>query len=304
MALGRFFAIVFSLLILIGCQSQPHRSGTRVGDRAGATPGGTEPLPDWTQTPFETTPETILFDARSSFEYATFHVPGSIPLRCDEVIPKNLRAGKQVEQHYQQLADRVRRYGVEPGRPIIVLGQGAQGESGEYCVALHLYLLGLHRVQVATIDRYRKIWSNQVESHIDRNIRFWEPEMNLSLVISGRDMLSEVFNGGTYRSTSGPPSEKMKRTFVIDVRPSRDYLKGAPYEEIENLQVLNMPWQEFLNVRGQPRAEMKRQLRSVGIQPTSEVYVYGEDPDSSAAVVLALIAFGYPHVHQVLPPMR
>ncbi len=101
----KFLIFVLLMLGLGACQSQPTQLKQEVG--------GTDPK------------NRVLIDTRSSFDYESFHVSGSINLNTgDFLILKNAKTQTRIlDPDVNQIVERLAKKGVSPLKPVILIGE-------------------------------------------------------------------------------------------------------------------------------------------------------------------------------------
>ncbi|MEQ1878094.1 MAG: ABC transporter ATP-binding protein, partial [Bdellovibrionia bacterium] len=56
---------------------------------------------------------------------------------------------------------------------------------------------------------------------------------------------------------------------------------------------VNIEWKNFFDEKGRPRREILKELKTVGLEPSTRIYVLSGDGVRSAAVTMALRDLGY-----------
>jgi thiosulfate/3-mercaptopyruvate sulfurtransferase len=244
---------------------------------------------------FTITPETVVVDARSSFDYSTAHIPHSVQMNwSDFTEPEEAQRGIMQNDLYAA-ARRIARSGIAPQTHVVVVGNGKAGEGEEGRVAWMLAYLGVTDVQFCTLDYLKPRLTNYVETDPPKAVQIWKPDPIEGLNVSREELLFSINKLATHQPASyGGQSPTLYR--IIDVRKASDYLgrSGMGLKKyIPNIDAINIPWGEFFDSNLRPKADMADRLRAVDIQPSYRIIVLDEDGIASAAVTLALHAMGF-----------
>jgi thiosulfate/3-mercaptopyruvate sulfurtransferase len=228
----------------------------------------------------------IVIDARPAFEYSMAHIPGSLNMRWEEFAQREEPFKGLLEHDLYFHARRLARYGIQPQSEILVVGRGEKGEGEEGRLAWTFRVLGIEKVNFATIDSYT-VRLTKEESPPPKAVSIWKPKIQNDLIVDRQTFLNKVMK----------PKNTPDYPLVIDVRREAEYLgkdtssyysKNAP-----DFGGINIPWFEFFESSGDVKQAIVQRLQSVGIHPQNLIYVIDEKGVRSAAVTLALRSLGY-----------
>lgn len=275
--IGRSYFLAGFVLLVGACQQKPTKVFQTVPTQIkNESASGTSAL--------VITEQTVIVDARPSFEYAISHLNGAINLRPEEF--------NQQEQAFRGVLDidkffharKLARLGIGPDTPVIVVGRGLRGSGEEGRVAWTLKVLGLKNVNFSSLDFF-SLPLTTAEAPPRPAAPMWKPEVNESLMVEKADFLRAA------RAPSTAPSSPL----VIDVRSSEEYLgKNKVFKRsVPELAAMNIPWIEFFDNQGLVNSSMEERLNAVGISKTRIIYVISNMGTESAAVTLALRHLGY-----------
>lgn len=141
--------------VMFGCQSQPTVIKQEVGTQ------------DFKNR--------VLVDTRSAFEFAGFHIAGSISLNSgDFLILKNPKTDKRVlDPDLVQVVERLAKRGISPLKQIILLGSsGAENETLKWRWLLKQ--LDVRNVEVISFDEFRARHKNTVPQAAPEPVPVWE----------------------------------------------------------------------------------------------------------------------------------
>ncbi len=259
--------------------------------------------------PIQLTESIVVVDARSSFDYSMARVPRSVHINWADYAEAepNLRGWPQRDLF--AAARRIARLGIEPSTPVVVLGQGKNGQGEEGRVAWLLAYLGVRDVRFAKFDAVRKRITTEAlppsrETPEDRMLDegessfatsskapaesppkaapIWKPLIVSSLIVREPEFKKALL-----------ADSRMK---IIDVRPAKEYLGtqgGLRAKMIPNIEALNVPWKEFFTDDFRPDPEIAPKLQSVNVTPDLRIVVIDNDGIAAAAVAMALRALGF-----------
>lgn len=285
--IGLILSAVLVLLSLVACQTQP----TKIVENTEANLVSREDL----SKPLVFTKETIVLDTRSSYEYSSYHFPGSRSVRWGDFTLQNEEIKGRLDPDSFAIARRLALLGVSPESKVIVVGNGIKGEGEEGRVAWMLKYLGIRDVSFAAFNYFKGPVSN-VESPPPKNAPVWKPQTVDSLLVTKEELLHVLNRGGVYKSTTFKDTTRRELYRIIDVRSPREYLgkEGLGLtHKVPNMEAINIHWKEFFQANGRAKADMADQLRAVGVLPEHRVIVISEEGVKSAAVTMALINLGY-----------
>jgi len=242
---------------------------------------------DKSQRPIELTEQTVVLDARSSFDYGLNRVINSLHFPWD-TLAETTESG-EVMRDARKAALRLSLHGLQPHTPVVVVGYGPRAGKGEEGrVAWTLLYLGFQDVQVAAIETFRKNWTPNA-SPPAKNVPIWpvnpRPEMQV-----GKSEFKEL--------SQNPKGRLEKRIFIIDVRSNAEYFNRAQSGPAgtPDINALNMEWKEFYTDKGRPNPSVKAKLQSLGILPGDRVILISNKGIRSAAAAYALLALGFSNV--------
>lgn len=268
---GKRSIVGMSLLLavaLIGCQSKPTKVYETKENRQ-------------KQTHQALSANTILIDARPAFLNALAHPSGSFNLQWNEFTqrepPYEGYLAKDLFFHARRLA----RLGIGPDSDVLVLGRGRSGQGEEGRLAWTLRRMGVKNVRFANLETIH--WpSTQNEAPQRAEVPIWKPEEDTSLEISRTAALELL-------------KKSQQEVWVLDVRPASDYLKDsdvfAPLGM--HVRVMNVPWTEFLNAKGEVPAGLREMLNGMGLNLNESILVLDEQGVKSAGVTLQLRDLGF-----------
>ncbi len=150
-----FFLFCSLLAVLIGCQSQPTVIKQEVGTQDHKN--------------------RVLVDTRSAFEFAGFHIAGSISLNSgDFLILKNPKTEKRVlDPDLDQIVERLAKRGISPLKQIILLGSsGADTEIQKWRWLLKQ--LDVRNIEIVSFEDYRARNKNTVPQAVPEAVPVWE----------------------------------------------------------------------------------------------------------------------------------
>jgi thiosulfate/3-mercaptopyruvate sulfurtransferase len=295
---------LLSLLVFAGCQSKP----TVVRETVSRSFGGSQAL----LGPIVVDESVVVVDARSSFDYSMARIPRSVSMNWadySETEP-NLRGWPQKDAFAG--TRRLARLGIAPDSKVVVLGYGAEGQGEEGRIAWMLAYWGVANVRFGRFGSVKARVTTEAlpeaaKSSFDdgRSMQppekpttakpIWKPAIVNSLIASREEIQGAIESSANVKPWSfGGGKPKLYR--IIDVRSEAEYLGkkgGFRAKAIPNIEALNAPWKEFFTADFRPLAETAQRLASVGILPQHRVIVIDNDGVASAAVTMALRAFGY-----------
>jgi len=288
MGLGRGIAALSLVSFAVGCALAPTKGRNtleRKFDGIGAL-----------LSPVKITAETVIVDARPSFEFSVVHIPHSVNLRWWDFTETQLENRGVLQGDLTVLSRHLAHTGLQPGAHVVVVGKGLGGDGEEGRIAWMLSYLGFSNVQFASFESLKARYSNVVEEKVLKSQQPWKPEPVESLLVT-REELKFAINSNAVNEPQAFRSEMPSVLYrIIDVRNANDYLGregiGAQ-RKIPNMGAVNIPWKEFFDSMLRPRLEMQARLSSVGVLPQHRIIVLGADGVASGGVTMALRALGY-----------
>lgn len=248
------------------------------------------------QAPVVIDANTIVLDARSSFEFSMAHIPQSISMRWTDFTQVEAEARGVLQTDLYALARRLARYGIGPSTKVVVVGQGLGGKGEEGRLAWTLAYLGVTRVQFAPIDSLKARMTNSQDDPRVASVPQWKPDLVESLNVSRSELLDVINRSGRKNSMAAADSGGPNVYRIIDTRSANDYLGKSGFgakRQVPNMDAVNIPWREFFDSSMRPRAGLVERLGAVGIQRHHRVIVLSDDGVASAAVTLALRSLGF-----------
>ena len=224
--------------------------------------------------------QLILVDARPPFLSMMAKPSGALSLQWEDFNQKKSPFEGELEKDLFFHARRLARMGVGPDSEILVLGRGKAGDGEEGRVAWTLRRLGLKKVKFASMETIS--WSQTTAASPEvTEVPVWKPELDETLEISRVDAIENI--------------RKDPRIWILDVNPTTDYLKeGDLFAKMKVVpKIINVPWTEFLNAKGELEPSVKQKLKEVGLDPSQTVYVMDELGVRSAGTTLLLRDLGY-----------
>jgi thiosulfate/3-mercaptopyruvate sulfurtransferase len=283
------FILCIALVALTACASKPTRVRENPTRKAEAIGGLGKPI--------QINLETVVIDARPSFEYSVAHIPASISMQWSDFTEPEPAQRGILQKDLFAATRRLARAGIGPGHNVVVVGRGVQGEGEEGRIAWMLRYMGLTNVQFVQLDALKaKVTNVQNETPL-KEIPMWKPEPVESLNATRAELLFAINKRGVDQPVAFPDTKMGSVIYrIIDVRSSKAYLgkEGiGSRRRIPNMDGINIPWREFFDTSLRPLPEMAQRLKEVGIQPSHRIIVVDEDGISSAAVTVALRMLGF-----------
>lgn len=258
-------------LALAGCQTQPTKV-TETQTREFYQVVGKA------QKPIELTDNTVILDARSSFDYGLNRVQNSQHFTWDKLA--ELASTGEVLRDKRQAGLRMALTGLEPETPVVVVGYGLSGQGEEGRLAWTLLYLGFQDVQVSGIETFRKSWT-QVASPPARNVPMFPVHPREQMRI-GRDELLQL-------------AKNSNHTVFVDVRSAKEFAQKS--EGLgAGVHAVNVEWKQFYTAQGRPDWRFTNKLQEKGIGPADHIVVISNRGVRSAAAAYALLAMEYSHV--------
>lgn len=267
-----WLAVALSVM-LIGCQTKP----TKVVE---TYQRDLEQVVAKSQKPVQLTDNTVVLDVRAPFEFGLNKIQNSQNFLW-QTLAENAQSGELLRDS-RQAALRLSLKGVNPQTPVVVVGNGRAGQGEEGRLAWNLLLLGLHDVQVCTIETFRKNMT-PTDSPPAMNEKPWTVSERINLIITRPDFL---------KLASDPKGRLESRTFVIDTRSEKEFLG----EGQKDLNAINIEWKHFYSAQGRPDPEIVKRLKDLGIGPKDKVILISNRGVRSAAAAYALLALGFDRV--------
>lgn len=260
-------------LVMMGCQSKP----TKVGETYHRD---LEQVVVKSQKPVQLTENTVVLDVRPAFEFGLNKIQNSQNFPW-QTLAENAQSGELLRDS-RQAALRLSLKGVKPETPVVIVGNGRAGQGEEGRLAWNLLLLGLHDVQVCTIETFRKNMT-PLESPPALNEKPWTVNERAKLSITRPEFL---------KLARDPKGRLESRTYVIDARSEKEFLG----EGQKDLNAINIEWKHFYTPQGRPDPEIVKRLKDLGIGPNDKIILVSSRGVRSAAAAYALLALGFSRV--------
>ena len=261
------------LLLLSGCVLQP----TKVSETQRRE---FDLLVDKSARPLEIADNTVVLDARSSFDYGLNRVANSIHFPWDSLAETT--ASGEVIRDSRKAGLKLALNGLRPETPVVVLGYAGGGQGEEGRLAWTLLYLGFQDVQVSVAETFRKTFTQNPTAPV-KNTDPWPVSPRAEMQVS-RDEFRKLM--------ADPKGRLNTRAWIIDVRSDKEYFdKSTP-----DIHSLHMFWKEFYTVQGRPNPAVRTKLASLGIQSNDRVILVSNKGVRSGAAAYALLALGFSKV--------
>lgn len=266
-------------VLLAGCQMKP----TRVVETSHRE---YEVLVDKARRPLRIEDGTVVLDARSAFDYGLNRVNGSIHFPWEN-LTENAATGELLRDP-RKAALRLSLLGLEPGKPVVIVGYGPNRGAGEEGrLAWNLLYLGFQDVQVVSIDALRNLWTRSPTPQIE-NVPAWTVNPRPEMLIER----AEFEKWG-----KDPKGRLASRVFLVDVRSEKEYFnRDRKSMATPDWGALNIEWKQFYDQEGRPNPMIRKHLGDLGIRPEDRVILVCNRGVRSAAAAYAMMALGYRRV--------
>ncbi len=199
--LSRTFFCFILFSFLLGCQQKP----TVLSDT------GEILLKDRSQAKslfkdFAENKKILLVDARDSFEFEKFHLPGSLSFHLDEILERNDRGQRRVTKDLFKVARRLANYGVTPESQIIMLGEAQKGRGEEAAMAFVFKNLGIEKILVTRLEHFR---ANPLQSSERLSQPMWKPAKE-KLTVTGAELKNLLKNDDSRGATGKARSSALQ----------------------------------------------------------------------------------------------
>lgn len=241
-------------------------------------------LVDKSTRPIELTDQTVILDARTSFDYGLNRVANSIHFPWDNLAETT--ASGEVLRDLRKAALHLSLNGLEPHTPVVIVGYGPRGDGGDGRLAWTLLYLGFQDVQLSTIETFRKNFT-QNPSVPAKNVPVWPANPRAELQIAKAEFA---------KLAQDPKGRLENRIWVIDVRSDKEYFNKTGSKDAPDIHAINVPWTEFYNDKGRPNPAVRGRLQAVGVQPNDRVILISNKGVRSGAAAYALLALGFSKV--------
>jgi thiosulfate/3-mercaptopyruvate sulfurtransferase len=243
-------------------------------------------LQDRINQPIKVTENTIIIDARKSFDFAMTHAPNSVNLSWTEfAVSKPPVPGLMKDDLYTE-ALRLARLGIKPESTVVVASYGPQIKGDEGRLAWTLLYMGVKDVQIASLESLGLRFSNIVQPPRESAVA-WKPVVAPKILATRKEVLS-------IGMSKADPTQH-----IIDVRTSAEYTENKKVglrTAKPDLRAINIPFQEFYDHQGRPNLNMFQRLQGINILPGHRIVVISNNGVRSGAVTFALLSMGYKNV--------
>ncbi len=309
MEILKFVSALIALVILSSCQTKP----TVVRETVSRSFGGSQAL----LGPIEIGEEVVVADARPPFDYSMARIPRSVSVNWADYSEAEPTKRGWPQRDLFAATRRLARLGISPDSKVVVLGLGADGQGEEGRVAWMLAYLGVENVKFGRFGSVKSRITTEAlpedakSGFTDKSSKdprpglpsetatparpVWKPAVVSSLIATREEVLGAIENSAMEKPWSFKGA-KPKLYRLIDVRSEAEYLGksgGFRARAIPNLNALNVPWKEFFDGDFRPLGETAKRLTGVGVKPNQRIIVLDNDGVASAAVTMALRAYGY-----------
>ncbi len=270
-------AFLCALTLLSGCVAQP----TKISETQKRE---FDLLVDKSSRPIELTDQTVILDARSSFDYGLNRITNSIHFPWDNLAETTLSG--EVMKDSRKAALRLSLNGIEPHTPVVVVGYGPRGDGADGRLAWSLLYLGVQDVQLTVIETFRRSLTPNASAPA-KNVAVWPVNPRENMQLGKADFV---------RLSQDPRGRLESRTWLIDVRTDKEYFNKTGAGNAPDINAINVPWTEFYNDKGRPNSKVKARLQAVGILPSDRVILISNKGVRSGAAAYALLALGFTRV--------
>jgi 3-mercaptopyruvate sulfurtransferase SseA len=223
------------------------------------------------QKPLELTPNTVVLDVRSRFDFGLNHVQNSLNFPWENLAEDGHTAEPLRDTH--QAALRLSLLGLRPQTPVVILGYGIHGEGEEGRLAWQLLTLGFQDVQISAVEAFRKTMTPN-ETPPALNEKLWVVNAREDLQISRPDFLNLM-------------DKRPEHTVIINVVTEVKPPAKIPAKTVD--------WKAFFTQQGRPNSAVDAQLAKLDISKSDRIIVLSNRGVRSAGVTYALLALGYSH---------
>ncbi|MBX7231649.1 MAG: hypothetical protein K1X29_06140 [Bdellovibrionales bacterium] len=266
---------LFTLFSLVGCQLSPTK-----GREVSAFDSSL--LLKNASSKLQVDSQTVIVDVRSAFEFSLSHLPGAINFRWEDFADVTGPFKGHVTRDIASITRRLALSGIGPETRVLVVGKGRSGKGEEGRVAWSLLQLGVKNVQTATLGAF-KLGFQLNETELRPRVSPWKAQ-----VIS----FLEISKAGLFKIQK----EEGRKTRWLDVRSEKEYLKEDPRRlghELSQLEIINIPWDQFYNEEGRPDLTLRKRLRQMGWSWSDQIIVVSHHGIRSGAVAFALLTLGF-----------
>lgn len=247
----------------------------------------------------------VILDVRSDIDFGMSHVPGSVNVHWEDLNSVSTKEKGLLETDRFALARRFALWGVDPRTTVLILGLGPEGRGEEGRVGWALKILGVPKVETASIRLFTPQNPRDGETR-PANKPVWKPETKNDLEIKPDEFKRLAFQGWT------PPTKARRQALQgashLWVPPARIILDVSHPNErdvksIEDMKpawkVVRSSWRKFYDEHGRGSCtQAVAELSKESITAQHEILVVDGDGVGAAAVgfVLDSCRFGKPRV--------
>lgn len=301
-----FLLAAVTTALTTGCQTKPTVARETVSRAFGGGPALLGPI--------ALNEDVVVVDARSAFDYSMARIPRSVAINWADYSEAEPTKRGWPQKDLFAATRRLARLGIAPDSKVVVLGAGLDGQGEEGRVAWLLAYLGVENVRFGRFGSVKAKLTTEAlpeslgpQGPLSKDERpaqppeavtaakpIWKPQTVDSLIVTTKEMKG-VINNHAMEKPWGYAGRKAKLYRIIDVRPEGEYLGKSSFrsKSIPNLNAINVPWKEFFDADFRPFAETAQKLAAIQVTPQHRVIVIDNDGVASAAVVMALRAYGY-----------
>ncbi len=261
-------SLALASLLSISCQQMP----TKILAQDSLQGGDRQNLEKFRQS------DAVILDVRSPFEFNFAHMPGAINVRWEDFsqVDANSR-GLLLADHFS-VARRLSLIGIEPSRPVLVVGKGIKGSGEEGRVAWTLSVLGIKNIMTLNHDYFREANPREAAPPV-QNKPYWKPAVDDSLFISVKDFKALVLKTNS-------------KVVVLDVRSPAEFLQHNISKELK-VPLVNIEWKDFYTDKGNLKPAAADLLLGKGIGKDQMILIISNHGVRSAAVTFVLRQTGF-----------
>lgn len=267
--------LLFAFFSLVGCQLSPTK-----GREVSAF--DTSLLLKNASSKLQVDSRTVIIDVRSAFEFSLSHLPGAVNFRWEDFADVTGPFKGHVTRDTASITRRLALSGIGPGTQVLVVGKGRSGKGEEGRVAWSLLHLGIKNVQTAALGTF-KLGLQLDEPESRPRVSPWKAQVVSFL---------EISKEGLFKIQKG----EGRKNRWLDVRSEKEYLKDDPSRlghELSQLEIINIPWDQFYNEEGRPNLTLRKRLRQMGWGWSDQIIVVSHHGVRSGAVAFALLTLGF-----------
>lgn len=303
--------LIFSLAI--GCTTRPTRVTESVARNRTEMGGLLETV--------KLTPDTVVFDARTRFDFSMARVPRSISVDWKDYSEREPNQSGWPQADLFAITRKLARMGVQKSTPVVVVGLGKHGRGEEGQFAWLLSYLGVDNVQMIRFDSLKGVHLTteappeelqrkssdrlldqdgsggalQPQEPAAQSVPMWKPDLDDSLIVRREELNQSIEANAAYKQFAYKKRQPLVYRY-IDVRSAHEYLIGSSARTsgaIPPFDAINIPWQQFFLDDLRVDSGIGKKIRDIQILPTQRIVVLDEEGISAKAVCMALRALGF-----------